>query len=342
MGNFNGKGDYHYQTMRCNIDLLKVIQIGITVFTPDGDPPPAVMSAAELGLDTTQDDTRKYTNAAIQIPQTWQFNFKFSLEEDMYSEVSIESLRISGVDFSRLDSEGIEPDAFGSLLMSSGFVCDEDVYWISFHTGYDFGYLMKLLLINELPNDESEFSRYLTKFFPSVLDIKYLMKYAIGQHKMGHATPLDAASADVLTKFEQKSTLENLADALKIKRTGPAHQAGSESLLNGRVFFKVQERIFNGEVAEELVGKVWGFGSSESSMPSANAHIHSTPQNYGQMQENVTPNQNGYSNGAPSTPNTGNAGLVSTPQHNTNGGGMGPQTPSGMGGVFGAFSYNNK
>ncbi len=318
--------------------MLKILQLGITIFTEEGETPPLVMSAAELGLDTTQDDTRKYTNASVQIPTTWQFNFKFSLEEDMYSEVSIEALRIAGVDFPRLQTEGINPDDFGALLMSSGLVCEEEVHWISFHGGYDFGYLTKLLLIEPLPDDEFEFDKYMKKFFPSIYDIKFLMKYAIRQHTMGHATPLDQQSAEVLQKFEQKSGLENLAETLKIKRQGVAHQAGSDSLLTGKVFFKMRERIFNGELSDEHLGKVWGLGFPEYPIP--NAHIASTPQNYSQQQENVTPGQNGYTNGTPSTPNTGNAGLASTPAHNGNGGILGPQTPGG--GVFGAFQYNNR
>lgn len=338
MGAFNGKSDYHYQCLRCNVDLLKILQLGITIFTEEGESPPPTMSAAELGLDTTQDETRRFANAIIQIPTTWQFNFKFSLEEDMYSEVSIEALRSAGVDFPRLNTEGIEPDDFGSLLMSSGLVCEEEVHWISFHGGYDFGYLTKLLLIEPLPDDEFEFDRYMKKFFPSIYDIKFLMKSAIKQHAMGHITPLDPNGSEVLQKFEQKSGLENLAETLKIKRQGVAHQAGSDSLLTGKVFFKMRERIFNGELSDEHLGKVWGLGFPEYQI--ANAHIHSAP-SYHHQQENVTPGQNGYTNGAPSTPNTGNAGLASTPGHNSNGGMMGPQTP-GATGAFGAFQYSSR
>ena len=53
IGTFKTSSDYHYQTMRCNVDLLKIIQLGITLANDEG-----------------------------QLPQecsTWQFNFKFSL-----------------------------------------------------------------------------------------------------------------------------------------------------------------------------------------------------------------------------------------------------------------------
>jgi CCR4-NOT transcription complex subunit 7/8 len=340
MGAFNGKSDYHYQCLRCNVDLLKIIQLGITIFNDDGEAPPASMSAAELGLDTSQDETRKYAGGMVQIPTTWQFNFKFSLKEDMYSEMSIEALRQAAVDFPRLEVEGIDPFHFGALLVSSGLVCDEDVHWISFHGGYDFGYLTKVLLLLPLPDDEFEFDKVMKRFFPSIYDVKYLMKQAVKQHSAREATPLDAPTVDILAKFNVSAGLEQLAESMKIKRQGLAHQAGSDSLLTGKVFFRMRERIFNGDIPEEHNNKVWGLGLPEGGPP---LNIRSTPPHYNQtLQENTTPNQNGYTNGAPSTPNTGNAGLASTPGHNSNGGGLGPMTPGAAGGAFGAFQYNSK
>lgn len=340
MGAFNGKSDYHYQCLRCNVDLLKIIQLGITIFNDDGECPPASMSAAELGLDTNQDETRKYAGGLVQIPTTWQFNFKFSLKEDMYSEMSIEALRQAAVDFSRLEVEGIDPFQFGALLVSSGLVCDDDMHWISFHGGYDFGYLTKVLLLLPLPDDEFEFDKVMKRFFPSIYDVKYLMKQACKQHGNRETTPLDGPTLDILQKFQISAGLEQLAESMKIKRQGLAHQAGSDSLLTGKVFFKMRERIFNGEIPDEHNNKVWGLGLPENGV---SMNVRSTPPHYNQtLQENTTPNQNGYTNGAPSTPNTGNAGLANTPVHNSNGGGMGPMTPGGAGGAFGAFQYNSK
>jgi CCR4-NOT transcription complex subunit 7/8 len=335
MGQFNGKSDYHYQCLRCNVDLLKIIQLGITLFNDEGEHPPISMSPEDLPASGRRGGTN------LQIPHTWQFNFKFSLQDDMYAQASIDALQSAQVDFDRLDKEGIDPFDFGALLISSGLVCDEDVRWISFHGGYDFGYLTKLLLRLPLPDDETEFDIFMKKFFPSVYDIKHLMKFAIRQNQMGQLTPLDAASAEVLAKFDQKSGLESLAESYKVKRQGHAHQAGSDSLLTGKCFFRMRDKIFKGEIAEEHVGKVWGLGVPDYGAPPQ----ASTPQHYHQqLQENSTPQQNGtgYTNGTPSTPNTGPAHLVGTPVHNTNGGGIGPLTPGGGGGVFGAFQYNNK
>lgn len=53
IGNFKNSSDYHFQTLRCNVDLLKIIQLGLT-----------------------------FTNKEGMLPEgkrTWQFNFTFNL-----------------------------------------------------------------------------------------------------------------------------------------------------------------------------------------------------------------------------------------------------------------------
>ncbi|KAK2004817.1 CAF1 family ribonuclease [Colletotrichum falcatum] len=335
MGSFRGKSDYHYQCLRTNVDMLKVIQIGLTLFNEDGETPPArPNSQQDIELSAAQ------RRAASQgpFPYAWQFNFKFSVKDDMYNEKSIESLSSAGIDFASLERDGIDPHEFASLLIPSGLVCFDNVKWISFHGGYDFGYLTKLLTCNDLPNDEADFDQVMKLYFPSAYDVKHLMKHAIRLHNSGLLTPSDPSSADILQKFEHKSGLENIADSLKIKRVGNAHQAGSDSLLTGKVFFQMRDKIFNGEIPEEHVGKVWGLGIPEllvlERLPFGN--------NGGNQDSAQGQGPNGQHNGAPSTPNTASVGLVSTPaaqSHNTNGISMGPMTPGGGGGVFGSFAF---
>ena len=43
---------------------------------------------------------------------------------------------------------------FGELMITSGLVLMDNVRWISFHGGYDFGYLLKLLTCTALPARE--------------------------------------------------------------------------------------------------------------------------------------------------------------------------------------------
>jgi CCR4-NOT transcription complex subunit 7/8 len=146
-----------------------MIQLGITLFNEDGEVPPAT---------ATDSNGQPYGNAMMPAPCTWQFNFRFSLEGDMYAQESTAMLAKSGIDFNLHEKNGIDPFEFGSLLISSGLVLLEDVHWVSFHSGYDFGYLMKIMLCSPLPENEEEFHKLLTIFFPSLYDIKYLMKHA--------------------------------------------------------------------------------------------------------------------------------------------------------------------
>ncbi|KAF3354081.1 hypothetical protein VdG1_00338 [Verticillium dahliae VDG1] len=306
MGGFRGKSDYHYQCLRTNVDMLKVIQIGLALFNEEGETPPARLSSADLA-DFGPAGRRSAQQGPF--PYAWQFNFKFSLKDDMYNEKSIESLQTAGIDFNLLERDGIDPHDFASLLIPSGLVCFDNVRWISFHGGYDFGYLTKLLDCRALPSDEVDFDRIMKLYFPSTYDVKHLMKHAIRLHNSGLLTPSDPSTSEILQKFEHKSGLENIAETLKVKRVGAAHQAGSDSLITGKVFFQMREKIFSGDIADDHVGK-----------PN------------GQQQ-----------NGTPSTPNTVSAGLVSTPgaqSHNTNGFNTGPMTPGGGGGVFGSFAFN--
>ncbi|KAG7290845.1 hypothetical protein NEMBOFW57_000850 [Staphylotrichum longicolle] len=325
MGGFRGKSDYHYQCLRTNVDLLKVIQIGIALFNEDGEQPPA----RPTSTDST--DLRRTGNQA-PLPYAWQFNFKFSLKEDMYNQTSIESLQQAGIDFALLERDGIDPHEFASLLIPSGLVCFDDIRWISFHGGYDFGYLTKLLVCRPLPCDEVEFDQIMKLYFPSTYDVKHLMKHAIKLHNSGMLTPSDPTAIEIMQKFEQKSGLEHIAETLKLKRVGSAHQAGSDSLLTGRVFFELRKRIFSGEISDDHLGKVWGLGIPDFSVGGAgitvgpnaasatgtsagNAQAENTPpgshqhQHHGQHQHpNGSALQNG---GAPSTPNGRRAGPAS-------------------------------
>lgn len=54
IGAFKTSSDYHYQTMRCNVDLLKTIQVGLTLSDEEGNFPQDV--------------------------STWQFNFYFNVQ----------------------------------------------------------------------------------------------------------------------------------------------------------------------------------------------------------------------------------------------------------------------
>lgn len=280
-----------------------MIQLGITLFNDEGEVPPA------SGTDA---NGQAY---GVPAPCTWQFNFRFSLEGDMYAQESTAMLAKSGIDFAMHEKNGIDPFEFGALLISSGLVLLDDVHWVSFHSGYDFGYLMKIMLCSQLPENEEEFHKLLTIFFPSLYDIKYLMKHA-GRNQAVNGSPLPQAAVQILTNLGQKSGLQDIADELGVKRVGIAHQAGSDSLVTGEIYWKTRQLIFGGEIDDsKYSGQIWGL----------NGQMPAVAYNMAQQ----TPNLNGatiYSGGTPSTPNTGSHGAgAHTPQHH--GAGYNAPTP---------------
>jgi len=145
LGSFKSSAEYHYQTLRINVDMLKMIQLGLTFTDNDGV------------LPTFEGD--EYC--------VWQFNFReFQLPEDIYSQESIDLLKQSGINFQSFAEKGIEYGRFGELLMSSGVVLNESMNWVTFHSGYDFGYLLKLLTCRPLPTSETDFFNMLHIYFP--------------------------------------------------------------------------------------------------------------------------------------------------------------------------------
>lgn len=215
IGEFRNAADYQYQLLRCNVDLLKIIQCGVTFLDENGNSPSPV--------------------------STWQFNFKYNLTEDMFAQESIDLLQNSGIQFKKHEEEGIDVYEFAELLMTSGIVLTENVKWLSFHSGYDFGYLLKLLTNQPLPAEESEFFEYLRIYFPNIYDVKYLMKSC----------------------KNLKGGLQEVAEQLEIERIGPQHQAGSDSLLTGAAFFKMREMFFEDNIDDaKYCGHLYGLGTS--------------------------------------------------------------------------------
>mmetsp|Transcript_2681 Transcript_2681/g.9639 ORF Transcript_2681/g.9639 Transcript_2681/m.9639 type:complete len:276 (+) Transcript_2681:1794-2621(+) len=221
VGSFKHQAEFHYQTLRCNVDMLKLIQLGLT-----------------------------FTDAAGNLPLVdghyciWQFNFKeFNLKDELYAQDSIELLKQSGIDFPLLAERGIDVVQFSERLMVSGVVLNEDIRWLTFHSGYDFGYLLKLLTNSPLPDTEAEFFNLLHCYFPCIFDIKHLMQFVSNMH----------------------GGLNKLAEHLGVSRIGPQHQAGSDSLLTAHTFFKLQRSHFSSTDMSQFAGVLHGFGHEKDS-----------------------------------------------------------------------------
>lgn len=255
IGNFAGsKAEYHYQTLRCNVDILKPIQIGITLWNADGDlcPPQDPSITQRPG-----NKSAGYSNPILNqnIPCTWVFNFEFNLEEDMYAESSIELLKASGVDFQRHMEMGVSHQAFGALLNMSGLAVNPDVHWLSFHSGYDFGYLIKLLSNDALPTDQNDFFELVSLFFPKLWDIKFLLRHAQRVRQQGR---MSESGQRIVDSLGSKSGLSDLAEELQCQRIGQPHTAGSDAWLTGAVFWSMKNMIFNGNLDDGLADQIYG------------------------------------------------------------------------------------
>lgn len=220
VGNFKSSKEYLYRALKINVDMLKLIQLGMTFSDAKGNLP-------------------RWNNELC----VWQFNFKgFCLDDDVYAQDSIDLLKSSGIDFSVNKERGIDVHRFGELLMTSGVVLNDDVKWITFHSNYDFGYLLKILTCQPLPHTESEFSELLAIYFPTIFDIKHLMRYCDNLH----------------------GGLNKVAEALGVQRIGPQHQAGSDSLLTSFTFIKLANKFFQGiDGATKHAGQLYGLGTDE-------------------------------------------------------------------------------
>jgi len=208
---------YGYRLVADNVNMLKLIQLGITLFNEKGETP------------------RPYS--------TLQFNFRFSLERDMFAPDSVELLAGSGMDFGRLRTEGIEHAVFAEVATMSGLVLNDDVRWVCFHGAYDFGYLVKTLCSRNLPEKEADFFYLLHKYFPFVYDLKVLLRSV-------HCI--------------RGGGLQSLATALSVDRVGANHQAGSDALLTGNVFFKLREQFFEQLMDEKkYLNTLYGLGNKQ-------------------------------------------------------------------------------
>lgn len=340
MGEFLSKASYHYQTVRCNVDLLKIIQLGITLFSADGETPPAQGDPAAL------QQRPAYPTNFTMFPCTWTFNFQFSTEEDMCNDDSIAVLKKAGVDFEKHAEMGIDPVEFGSLLITSGLALSDDVNWISFHSGYDFAYLVKTMWCQQLPNDEEEYRKLVEIFFPRLLDVKYLLRHA---QKLAIRNALNTQATQAINSLGTKSGLQDLAEEFGCQRIGTQHQAGSDAWLTGLVFWQMRSKIFDGQVPDEMNGQMWGLtgvgapasAAAQAAVLAAQGHagsaVNGSALGAGMgFHTGGTPGT--HREAGPSTPTTNSAGLASTTPGPGQGHGMGAMTP-GAGGVFGNFQY---
>ncbi|KAL5537787.1 hypothetical protein UlMin_045383 [Ulmus minor] len=204
------KAENNYIILKENVNKLKLIQLGLTFFDEYGNLP-------TCGTDHSC---------------VWQFNFReFDPRIDRHYPDSIALLAQNGMDFKKNNEKGIDAATFRGQFTTSGILSDKNRRWVTFHGAYDFGYLIKMLTGENIPETLQEFSGKLREFLPAVYDIKHVMKYGPGMNK--------------------------LADDLEVRRFGINHQAGSGSLVTARIFMKLKER-HSEKHFEDHVGVLFG------------------------------------------------------------------------------------
>ncbi|KAI3471772.1 hypothetical protein Pfo_028425 [Paulownia fortunei] len=132
----------HYQTLKSNVDALKLIQVGITLSDSFGNLP-------DLGCPD-----RCFI---------WEFNFRdFDISRDDHAPNSIDLLRHQGINFESTRQFGVSTSRFAELMMSSGLLCHHGQALPG--TLPEFLNLLRVIFGNR------------------VYDVKHLMKFCQGLH----------------------------------------------------------------------------------------------------------------------------------------------------------------
>ena len=237
--------DFYYKSLKINVDKLKLIQLGITLTNEKGEYP------------------KNYPY------HTWQFNFEFDKDTELYKDDSINLLKKCGIDFNKLKKKGIKHKIFAEYFMVSNLVLNPDVHWVSFQGSYDFGYLLKLLINSDLPETEDAFTDLLNTYFINYFDIRVIVK----------------------DNDNLKKGLNRLAEVLDVKREGQEHQAGSDSVVTIDVFFKLKKKgLISDKKFDETKNILYGIGMGQDN----DETINYTP--IGNMNMNINYTNNNSNN----------------------------------------------
>ncbi|QLG73508.1 hypothetical protein HG535_0F00180 [Zygotorulaspora mrakii] len=234
IGNFRSKTDYHYQTMRSNVDFLNPIQIGVSMCDANGNKP-------EDG------------------PSTWQFNFHFDEGQEMMSSESFELLQKSGINFDNHLNNGIDMFEFSQLMIDSGLLMDDSITWITYHAAYDFGFLVNILTNNCMPNNREDFEWWVHRFLPNFYDLNLICKVIQDFRQQQQQQQPQQQQPQ---QQPQQFTLASLAEDLGISRFPLFTTTAGQSLLTSLGFFQLSKlsmnKLPNGTTFETYRNLIYG------------------------------------------------------------------------------------
>ncbi|URD95571.1 CCR4-associated factor 1 [Musa troglodytarum] len=153
---FCASEEERYADVKYNVDRMKLIQLGITLFDENGRTP--------------------WQGCC------WQFNFSdFDPSVHPSSPTSLELLRRSGHDLEGNRRNGIDGDKWSNVLRNKLFDRRYGSVYVTFHGLYDVAYVMKLITGGApLPATLREFIAAARRVFGTLYDIKHIAKHCDG------------------------------------------------------------------------------------------------------------------------------------------------------------------
>ncbi|KAH7420971.1 hypothetical protein KP509_13G033800 [Ceratopteris richardii] len=143
--------DSTYRTLRANVNMMKLIQVRITLVDNWGRLP--MIEGAYC---------------------VWRFNLcDFNMNNDIFVKASIQLLQNSGIDFERNRRDGLESRTLGSLLLKHHLVFNPRMHYLCYQGDYDFAHLHKAVTGDQqLPSSLAEYTYSKIIMFGRIFDVR--------------------------------------------------------------------------------------------------------------------------------------------------------------------------
>lgn len=150
-----------YATLVANVEVLRLIQVGMVLLQPDGSPLP------EPG------------------PTAWTFNLAFDKQRHVHAVDSIALLEKSGGVSAAQAYHGIDHATFARRMLTSGFLLSSSVTWAVWSGAWDMAYLARLFTGCPLPDKLDDFLSLCASLWPRLYDIKLVAGQQLPEDQRG-------------------------------------------------------------------------------------------------------------------------------------------------------------